>query len=251
MEMILNGGNMNAPVLIGNAVHRVTTDSTETIHRLLNHLKVKGIDWIPEVRGFDDSGREILSFIHGEVPHQMPRWVWSKENLITVARAMRQLHDATADFNFSDAHWELPSSHPVEVICHNDFAPYNCVFENGKFKGLFDFDMCSPGSRLWDIAYCAYRYIPLMPNRKNEISDEISPFNSTEMLRRTEIFLKTYSGENKEFEYTEEQLFNEVSKRLVKLSEWTADFAEETDNDELRDNAEMYKYHSMWILNQN
>lgn len=48
-----------------------------------------------------------------------------------------------------------------EVICHNDFAPYNVTFENLKPVGLIDFDTACPAPRIWDVAYAAYRFVPL------------------------------------------------------------------------------------------
>ncbi|WP_405867085.1 phosphotransferase [Streptomyces sp. NBC_01515] len=41
---------------------------------------------------------------------------------------------------------------PVEVICHGDFAPYNCVFTGEGAVGLIDFDAARPGPRAWDLA---------------------------------------------------------------------------------------------------
>jgi len=50
---------------------------------------------------------------------------------------------------------------PVEVICHGDFAPYNCVFIDDELAGVFDFDFAHAGSRIWDIAYALYRFVPM------------------------------------------------------------------------------------------
>lgn len=48
--------------------------------------------------------------------------------------------------------WQSPAKVPEEVICHNDFAPHNLAFDEGRLVGAIDFDMCSPGPRLWDLA---------------------------------------------------------------------------------------------------
>jgi Ser/Thr protein kinase RdoA (MazF antagonist) len=47
------------------------------------------------------------------------------------------------------------------VICHGDFAPYNCVLNGNRVVGLIDFDHAAPGPRLWDVAYAVYRWTPL------------------------------------------------------------------------------------------
>jgi Ser/Thr protein kinase RdoA (MazF antagonist) len=73
---------------------------------------------------------------------------------------LREYHDATAGFPLPGP-WRLPAHEPAEVICHNDFAPYNLVFRDGRPAGAIDFDAASPGPRVWDLAYLAYRLVPL------------------------------------------------------------------------------------------
>ena len=50
---------------------------------------------------------------------------------------------------------------PIEVICHNDWAPYNAVFRSRQFAGIIDWDFARPGSRLWDFAWTAHTWVPL------------------------------------------------------------------------------------------
>ena len=57
--------------------------------------------------------------------------------------------------------WQVPALEPVEVVCHGDYAPYNCVLDGSRVTGLFDFDFAHPGPRLWDVAYAAYRWVSL------------------------------------------------------------------------------------------
>jgi Ser/Thr protein kinase RdoA (MazF antagonist) len=74
---------------------------------------------------------------------------------------LRELHDATAGFARTGRTWALPARQPDEVICHNDFAPYNLVFRDGLPIGAIDFEAAAPGPRAWDLAYLAYRLVPL------------------------------------------------------------------------------------------
>ena len=79
-------------------------------------------------------------------------------------RRHRTDHDLTQNFIVPQdisPQLTLNASTPHEVICHNDFAPYNCVFRDGHLVGIIDFDSGSPGTRLWDIAYAVYRFVPL------------------------------------------------------------------------------------------
>jgi aminoglycoside phosphotransferase (APT) family kinase protein len=109
--------------------------------------------------------QERLSFIEGEVGNDpLQPYMLSDAIVIEAARLLRRLHDATQDFVVPiDAQFmlPLPADMPHEVICHNDFAPYNCVFRDQHIVGLIDFDTAAPGARLWDIAYAVYRFVPL------------------------------------------------------------------------------------------
>ena len=242
----LNGGMMNTPIRLDNKVYRKATKSTATIHRLLKHVRSKGIEWVPEPISFDND-TEVLSFMKGEVPHDMPEWIWTRNVLSQIATHMRDWHDATEDFAAEDAQWSFQTASEPHVICHNDFAPYNCVFDGTAFAGLIDFDLCAPGSRLWDMAYTAYRFIPVMPKVALEAGEECSPFDTDEMNQRMEVFLQAYAMKSPTYTYTREELLSVITKRLLAISEWTRNYAEETNQAALMANAFMYKRHAVWV----
>jgi aminoglycoside phosphotransferase (APT) family kinase protein len=248
-EEELAGGNVSKVVRVGDTVRRTPGPWTPTIHRLLGHVRAKGLLWAPEPLGFDEAGREVLSFIPGDVPHDMPEWIWKEQVLTDVARAMRQWHDATADFSAPDATWGLPSSSPKEVICHNDFAPYNCIFSDGRFTGAIDFDACAPGSRLWDLAYSAYRFVPLMPGPDSDhaIPGDESPFDTREMVERLEIFLAGYGEAGGAPRFSCSELFPTTIERLDALATWTEEFVRSHGNAALADHPAMYRGHARWL----
>lgn len=157
--MELTGGNMSDPVRVGDTVHRVAGPWTPTVHRLLRHLRGHGV---PAPLGFA-AGREVVSYLPGTVPQDpMPAWVWTDGVLVAAARRLAALHAATVHFGLDGAVWQLPAHQPVEVVCHNDFAPYNLVFDDDHgLTGVIDWDTASPGPRVWDLAYLAYRLVPL------------------------------------------------------------------------------------------
>lgn len=113
--------------------------------------------------GTDGQGREVLTYIPGIVPaYPMPSWVWSEDVLVDAGQRMAALHAASADFDITDSIWQIPAHEPVEVVCINDVAPYNMVFDSDhRVCGWIDVDTASPGPRVWDMAYLAYRIIPL------------------------------------------------------------------------------------------
>lgn len=247
-EEALAGGNVNKVVKIGNTVRRNSGPATPTIQRLLAHVRAKGVLWVPEPLGVDEAGREVLAFIPGTVPHDMPAWIWSERVLTDVARALREWHDATADFSEPEAKWGLSPSSPREVICHNDFAPYNCVFDKGRFVGAIDFDVCSPGSRIWDLAYAAYRYVPLLPgpDAKEARPGEISPFGTPVMQERLDLFLATY-GEVGGRRYGRAELVRTAIDRLHAIADWTEQFARSNETAALADHPALYRSHARWL----
>ena len=154
---------MTSVVRVGNTVRRSTGPWTPTIHALMRHLRASGFVSVPEPLGIDEKGREILSLLPGApATYPLPAFAWHDATLVTVARALRAFHDASVGFVMPrDGSWQWPAHQPAEVICHNDFAPYNLMFENGKLSGVIDLDLASPGPRVWDMAYTAYRCVPL------------------------------------------------------------------------------------------
>jgi hypothetical protein len=162
-EEKLAGGNMSAVSRVGGTVRRGVGPWTAQVHKLLAHLRDKGILEAPAPLGFDAQGREILTFIPGLVGNDpLPEYLRSDNVLIAAARLLRRLHDATEDAAqvWQDG-WQAPTRPPVEVICHGDFAPYNCVFDRDKLVGVIDFDNAHPGNRQWDLAYALYRFAPI------------------------------------------------------------------------------------------
>ena len=141
------------------------------MHSLLGHLETVGYQGAPRALGLDDRGREILSYIPGEVPAgDAPQaYVWTQQTLITVARLLRRYHDAAASFTPpADAAWrtsDLPSRE-AEIICHNDIAPWNTVFHAGCSVAFIDWDQASPGLKIWDVAFAIWHFVPLYDDEK-------------------------------------------------------------------------------------
>lgn len=190
-EERLAGGNLNQVVRIGNTVRRPLHPWSETIHRLFAHLEQQGFDGSPRFLGVDEKEREILSFIEGEVGFVTYRW--HEEVLVATAHLLRAFHDATVDFIPSaNAYWqvEYPDPNCHEVICHNDFAPYNLVFVNQRPHALIDFDLAGPGPRLRDVALGAYWFVPLS-FRADDMADQALD-DVSNCSRRLKLFCDSY-----------------------------------------------------------
>jgi hypothetical protein len=192
-EEILSGGNISEVVRIGATVRRALRPWSPAVHGLLRHLEARGFDGVPRFLGVDSQNREVLTFIPGEVgAYPLPRYMWSDEVLIATAVLLRRFHDATVGYIAPpDAPWQLvhPDATRHEVICHNDVAPYNLVFVDERPRALIDFDTAGPGPRLWDIAYAAYRLVPLTDDDDTRALGLTAPAMRGRRLR---LFCDTY-----------------------------------------------------------
>ena len=210
----LPGGNSNNVVRVGHRAHREASPWTPTIHRLLRHLHDRGVTWVPQPLGVDAMGHEWLSYLSGFVPqYPMPPWIWDGTLLNEAGRRLRELHDATADFDTDGAAWGLERREPAEVICHNDAAPYNMVFdERHRLVGLIDFDAAAPGPRDWDLAHLAYRLVPLhAPD-----NPDVPPSSDDLRFTRLERLLAAYGSST-----TVESMLQTCLERVLDLRDFT------------------------------
>jgi len=152
-----------SPAIIdGETVRRPAGPWTPAVHALLLHFERVGFEGAPRVLGFDEEGREILTFVQGKVPGT--DWTPTDDQAVyAVGKLLRALHDVQAGFVPSaDAKWQMPSALPGdEVICHNDAVGSNFVFRNGRPVALIDWELAAPGRRITDVAMAAAWWAPL------------------------------------------------------------------------------------------
>ena len=116
----------------------------------------------------------------------MPPWMF--EDVTALKRAaelLRRYHDAVLTFRPPPAaiwHQVAPGMH--ELICHNDWSPYNAIFREHEPTVMLDWDHTGPGSRVWDVASSAYTWVPLSPK-----SGELS---LAQKAARLAVFCDTY-----------------------------------------------------------
>jgi hypothetical protein len=166
VEIRLDGGKAGGAVRVGDTVRRATGPWTPAVHALLAHLAGKGFLGSPRPLGLDSQGREVLTFLAGETVGSAlpwPQWVHADDTLTQVARWMRSFHSAVTDFvPPTDAVWRMGGQwEPGLIVGHNDAAPYNAVWRDGRLAGFFDWDMAGPVSQVWDVAYAAFSWVPL------------------------------------------------------------------------------------------
>jgi hypothetical protein len=156
-------GSTQKVVRIGETVRRQPHRNAPAIQALLGHLEKAGFDGAPRAFGFDDQGREIISYIPGRAGHYpLQPHVLSESTLVRLGLLLRDFHDATASFSLPvGVVWHDAVKEAPEIICHGDAGPYNVIFRNGNPVALIDFERATPGPRVWDIAFVVYRFAPL------------------------------------------------------------------------------------------
>ncbi|MBA3813309.1 MAG: phosphotransferase [Alphaproteobacteria bacterium] len=178
-------------MFVNNEVHRPSGPWTKQVHKFLHYLRDQGFKQSPEPLGFDKHGREVVSFLKGQVSHYpLSPEASSETALLSAAKLLRTFHDMSQGFlkeTSPSQNWMFPCKEPQEVICHNDFAPYNLILEGEKVVGLIDFDTAHPGPRVWDIAYALYRFAPFTH------PDNEDGFGTIEdQIFRARLFCKAY-----------------------------------------------------------
>ncbi|WP_238490954.1 phosphotransferase [Actinoplanes flavus] len=153
--------------------------------------------------GFDEEGREVLSFLPGTVvgsARPWPRWVHSDNALRQVARWLRDFHAAAAGFvPPAGAIWrEGTEWRPGLIIGHNDAAPYNAVWTGESLVGFFDWDFAGPVTVEWDLAFTAFGWVPLHA-RHVVAAEGFTAF--AERPRRLRLFLDSYGWEGSTTEF--------------------------------------------------
>ncbi|MGE6753796.1 phosphotransferase [Rossellomorea sp. NPDC071047] len=207
-EEMLSGGNVSYVYRSGDTVRRELKPDSVKIHTLLQHLERKGFDYAPKFLGIDEKDREILSFIAGEAGnYPLKQYMWSDVALKGIAKMLRHYHDAVSDFPLTDE-WQPMDNTPatMEVVCHNDFAIYNIIFNQEKPVGIIDFDVAGPGPRLWDIAYTLYTCVPLSRHYHTEAGEAVH-YDPTQdagrIKQRVRLFFESYGMEGMEEDYVE------------------------------------------------
>jgi Ser/Thr protein kinase RdoA (MazF antagonist) len=192
-EEVSLGGNLNQAVRVGDTVRRRAGPWTPAVHALLRYLERAGFE-APRVRGIDEQGREVLDYIPGEAfaggTVAVPDRVFDEDHLVAAARLMRRYHDVVAAFTPPpNAQWRLVAPTEHELICHNDWSPWNALFRDERLAMMLDWDLAGPGSRLWDVANAAACWVTLI--------SEAKLFDLAQRAQRLRLFCDAYGLEDR------------------------------------------------------
>ena len=199
-----DGNPPRTRVRVGDKVLRTSYPWSPAVIDLLQHVERQGFAGAPRALGFDDEGREILTYIEGEVARgtefipldggrfdlRLPDFVWRDEALVRLGALLRGFHDAAATFPWEERDWCFPPRHPVETICHNEVFPSNTVFRDGLPVAFIDFDTAAPGPRAWELGWVAWRWVPFCRDEKCEAIG--IPSGVADKARRFKLLLDAY-----------------------------------------------------------
>jgi hypothetical protein len=151
-------GNLGGAVRVGDTVRRPTGPWTPAVHSLLRHVASR-VPHVPEVLGFDEHGRESLTYLPGRVV-DVDTELLSDAQITSVVGWTRGFHAAVAEFHHPGP-WRYPPLPSPTLIGHNDIAPYNVCFDGDQLAGVFDWDMSGPTTPLFELAFIAWNCVPL------------------------------------------------------------------------------------------
>jgi hypothetical protein len=194
-EPLIGDGVTPGIVRIGDTVRRPLRPFSLTVQAYLAHLREAGFAAAPLPLGVDEQGREVLSFVPGDVPpYPLPPETTGDDVLAALARLIRELHEASAGWvPPADAVWGgTPANQGritgrTELVSHRDYAPGNVVFRDGRPAALIDFDLAMPTTRLYDIVNALWYWAPLRHPR-----DRSPALAGADIPHRVAVFADAY-----------------------------------------------------------
>lgn len=199
-ETPLAGGDVTVGVVrVGDTVRRPIGPHSRLVHALLTHLEQVGFEGAPRFLGIDAAGREVLTYIDGEVAGRpRPPWIADEARLISLGRLVRAYDDAAMSFtppvdalaaSVPDEPVGIPPApaYPPEFIGHVDITPENVVFRAGRAYALIDFDLARPATRADEMYNVMMWWAPLADPR------DVDPLlRNADPLRRARILADAY-----------------------------------------------------------
>jgi Ser/Thr protein kinase RdoA (MazF antagonist) len=158
-------------VRVGDTVRRPAGPWTSSVQRVLRFLRAQGIGIVPEPRGIDSSGREVLAFIEG----RDQGWPFIPEILADdgaerLGQLAERLRTALSRYPCpADARWQFTEGPPGPglAVQHGDLGPWNLLWgSDGQIVGVLDWELTGPASPLYDTGHLAWFAVPLMDDAR-------------------------------------------------------------------------------------
>ncbi len=174
---------------VGDTVRRPTGEHSVAVHRVLRHLEDVDFDGAPRFVGIDAHGREVLTYIDGEVAGRpWPAWVAEPARAASVARLLRRLDDVLVPLGIPpdlvfDSSGRRPAPSASYFLGHRDVTPENTVFRAGQAHAFIDFDLVRPSTRIDEVCNLLLWWGAWMPVEDREpVMREIDPAERARLL---------------------------------------------------------------------
>lgn len=212
LEVPLLGGDVSDGIVRrGETVRRPRGPHSDAVEAYLLHLERAGFERAPRFLGVDDDGREVVTYLPGEMGGRPPHaWATDEDVLVQLGEWQRALHDVSRDVVLPDGvAWpervqfpEVPDVFDApDVVGHNDLTVENALFlptgddPDGPHRlvGVIDFDLAAPTTRLLDVATTLLYWAPIAPPdaRPDTLRDLDAP-------RRARILTEAYGLDRSE-----------------------------------------------------
>ena len=176
-----------------DVVFRAAGAWSATVISLLQHLERVGFLGAPRVigSGFDEQGRETLSFVDGEFIHPYP---WSDSAMHMLGRMLKELHEATATFAVPpDAVWQSWFGRSIDAgdntVGHCDTGPWNIVSRDARPVALIDWEVAGPVGRYVELAQACWSNAQLVDD---DIAERMNLGSTQDRAKQVSILLDGY-----------------------------------------------------------
>jgi aminoglycoside phosphotransferase (APT) family kinase protein len=197
IEEALPAGDVTLGVVrVGNTVRRPHQSTSTAVAAYLGFLERAGFAAAPRYLGTDAQGRDVLTFIEGDVA-RTPVEPWARDDALlpSVAKLLRRLHDVSAAWIPDIAIGAHPEGRPAPVfpvdeprlVSHRDVTPQNVVCREGRAYALIDFDLVGWTTRSVDLANTAMHWVPLTAPE-----DLPAGYSAADTGRRLRLMLDAY-----------------------------------------------------------
>ncbi|ACQ81017.1 aminoglycoside phosphotransferase [Beutenbergia cavernae DSM 12333] len=210
VETPLEGGDVSdGLVRRGATVRRPRGEHSAAVEAYLLHLERAGFDGAPRFLGIDDVGREVCTFVEGDMGGRpVHPWALGEHVLVELAELQRRLHDVSAHVVLPPGvTWrervridEVPDVFDApDVVGHNDITVENTIFspagEDGQrhVRGVIDFDLAGPSTRILDVATTLSYWGPVRAP-----SERDAGMVDLDVARRIRVFTDAYGLDRSE-----------------------------------------------------